>query len=106
MHYGYAASLGITRSANRKNRWLRAPATNDPGGLRSPTARPPNKARRAVAIRSKAQQRSTMAAQHDRQFAALGINSIAPTSERTTCAASARVSSRPRASLSHSMRVR
>jgi len=28
MHYGYAASLGITRSANRKNRWLRAPATN------------------------------------------------------------------------------
>ncbi len=28
MNYGYAASLGITRSANRKNRWLRAPATN------------------------------------------------------------------------------
>jgi len=45
MNYGYAASLGITRSANRKNRWLRAPATNftrhASAIARDPITRPP-----------------------------------------------------------------
>jgi len=73
MHYGYAASLGITRSANRKNRWLRAPATNDPGGLRSPNSPAvpqsapgfllPSAAKLSKAARSP---RSTIASSRDR----------------------------------------
>jgi len=46
VHQGYAASFGMILSANRKNRWLRAPATNFTKPRKRLRARPQRQHRR------------------------------------------------------------